>query len=141
MKYHFDIKQEEEGVSVRCIELPDCFKKIDNKKRLDSKLCQLLSEYLFTNAKDLGIGTKKRIITSQTEIYEFDVPYYLAFPILLRHARLKNNFSYKEASDICGLKGIILDYERYEMGELPSLPVFCQIVKRMPGFPIDIFFQ
>ena len=141
MKYHFVVEQDEDEFSIRCLELPCCAGRFKNKKNLSSKFGQLLSAYLFENAEELlGEYTLEDIVDSKN-VHEYDVPYYLAFPVLLRHTRVKNNMSYKEASEVCELKSLILDYERYEMGEIPTFAVFYQIVKRMPGFPIEVFFS
>lgn len=141
MKYHFLIEEDGDEFLIKCVELPECYGKFRNKKSLNSKLIQLLSGYLFENAEQLVGEFKLEDGVNPDSVYEYEVPYYLAFPVLLKYTRLKNNMSYQEASEACGLKSFILDYERYEMGEIPTLSVFHQIVSKMPGFPIEIFFQ
>lgn len=139
MKYHFKVHREEDGFWAECIELSGCLTQGDSMEELHENMQEALNIYIEepSDSKRLAPLPDNSIYPSRN-IVEIEVDPLIAFSFMIRHNRIKNGLTQKEAAEKLGFENIY-SYQRLETKKCnPTLKLLYQIKKVFPDFSVDL---
>jgi len=138
MEYHFNIHKEGKGFWAQCIELKGCFTQANSIKELQTNMKEALNLYVEESddsddvaaLPDHSIKLKKNIVTVAVDPQ-------VAFAFLVRHYRIKQGMTQREAAKKLGFPSIY-SYQRLETRKCnPRLETIASLKKLFPELSID----
>jgi predicted RNase H-like HicB family nuclease len=137
MRYHFKVHKEKGGFWAECIELPGCVTQADTKEELDSNTQEALNLYL-EEVEDYGYLARlpKASIKEGRNIIKVPVDPSVALAFSIRHQRIKQGLTQREAADQLGMKAIY-SYQRLEKRCNPTLDLIYKLVLLFPALSLD----
>ncbi|MDY7027837.1 MAG: type II toxin-antitoxin system HicB family antitoxin [Spirochaetota bacterium] len=141
MRYHFRVHHENNGYWADCVELEGCRSEGDTMEELQQNLQEALNLYL-----DEPVGSNilfplpDRSLEDRKDIINIQVDPNIAFALLVRHYRIKNRMTQKEAQEALGLPNRT-SYTRLERRGNPRLDTIEKIIKAFPDFPLHECFH
>ncbi len=141
MKYHFKIKKEKSGFSASCIELIGCRTEADTREELLKNMQEALNLYLDEPATSHEVfPLPKERIRGRT-IIEVECDVRIAFALLMRQARLKEQLTQRKAAEKLGYANVFA-YQKLENGETanPTLTTIKKIKEVLPKLNLKFVF-
>ena len=137
MRYHFKVHKEKESFWAECIELPGCVTQADTKEALDLNMQEALNLYL-EEAEDYEYlaPLPKASIKEGRNVIEVLVDPSVALAFSIRHQRIKQGLTQREAADQLGMKAIY-SYQRLEKRCNPTLDLIYKLVLLFPALSLD----
>lgn len=139
MYYHFSIERHDGFFLANCCELPDCEVQEKNIKDLNEKMYDKLFDYLFTKTKRIYLPEQHPELFSG-HIQNIKIEDSMAFGVLLRYTREKNNLSVQSTAEKLGYE-CVWEYQKLEHKSDPSLSLIKKIIRVFPDFPINYLFK
>ncbi len=138
MKYHFKVHKEDQGFWAECIEFPGCVTQAETEVTLFLHMQEALNLYVDepADSKEL-ISLPDHTVKKSKNIVEVPLDPKLSFSLLVKHLRMKNGLTQREAAEKMGFDKIY-SYQRLEAGKCnPSLKMLSKIKQLYPDFSVD----
>lgn len=139
MRYHFKLRREKKGYSAFCIELDGCLSQGETMDELRSNLEEALDVYLSEPMESsLLFALPNKKLRATNSVIEIQVNPGVAFAMMLRHFRIKNQLTQAAAAKKIGITGSLWTYQRLETpGKAnPTLSTLERVKRAYPDFPI-----
>ena len=138
MKYHFKVHQEKKGYWAECIELTGCITQANSKKSLVENAREALNLYLDEPENSKIIFPEPLSAVRAKEVIEVLVDPKIAFAMVLRQERVKNNLTQSQVAKKLGLKNPY-SYQRLENSKTanPSLLTIVLLKSIFPGLNLE----
>ena len=138
MQYHFKIEKQDASFFAQCYEIPKCTAKAKNFQSLEDEMRKSLSS-IFHNSSPGEIPLPELNVDLYRGFSVATVPLdqELVFSLLLRHERLKNNYTQQYMATQMGFKNVC-SYQTLEKNANPSLNTVYKILKILPNFPLNL---
>jgi antitoxin HicB len=136
MKYNFQYYEEDNGYWAECLELKGCNTQAETMDELNNNIKEVLELYFDENDEtEFDFAIPEREIIGKN-IISVELDPTLAFPILLRHIRLKNHLTQKQAAARIGMNNIF-SYQRLEKRSNPTLQIIKKVKRAFPEMSVD----
>ena len=136
MFYHFKIHKEEDGLWAECVELEGCVTQGDTMEELIDNMNEVLNLYLDEPINsDADFSLPRKEVRGKNTV-RIPVDPKIAFSLLLRHYRKKNNLTQTQLAKLLDMKNIF-SYQRLEKKTNPKLSTLAKIKKVFPEISID----
>ena len=138
MKYHFKLHKEEKGYWAQCIELQGCITQGDTLKEVGENMKEALDLYLEEpkTSRDVASLPDEKIKKTKT-IQEVPVNPQIAFALLVRHSRIKQGLTQRQAAKKLGFDNLY-SYQRLETKKCnPSLKTLSKVKHFFSEISID----
>jgi len=100
MKYHFSVHHEKDGFWTDCVELEGCHSEGDTMDELRQNLQEALNLYLDEPAgSNMLFPLPDQSLDSSEGVISIQVDPGIAFALLVRHYRIRNIMTQKEAQE------------------------------------------
>jgi predicted RNase H-like HicB family nuclease/transcriptional regulator with XRE-family HTH domain len=142
VKYHFEIRKEENGYTAGCIELKGCRTEADSFDKLLENMREALDLYLDEPMESDMVFPPSNASIKGKGIVEIPVSPNIALALTLRNIRKKHRMTQKETADAMGFKGLF-SYQRLESSKTsnPGLATLDKIKSVFPEIDFDSIIQ
>ena len=142
MYYHFKVHKSSKPYWAECIELKGCSTQADSLDDLNKNMREVLNLYLDEPNESAVLFPLPEENINQKNIVKILVDPKIAFAMLLRQVRLKNQLTQSEAAKKIGFK-TIYSYQRLESSKSanPELNTIAKIKRLFPDFSLDYILQ
>lgn len=140
MKYHFKISQDSNRYFSKCVELNNCTAEGSTLEEIEKNMEEELNLFLSKYQKEMPIFPLPDNLKSGESLVEVKVNPQIAFGVILKHIRNKNNLTQAEAAQKIGFKSTY-SYQKYEKKSNPRLSTINKIIKLFPDFPVELIYS
>jgi antitoxin HicB len=140
MFYHFKVHSDPDGFWAECVELEGCVTQGDSIEELIENMNEVLNLYLDEPLNsNADFSLPKREVRGKN-IIKIPVDPQVAFSVLLRYYRKKNNLTQSQLAKLLDMKNIF-SYQRLEKKTNPKLSTLARVKQVFPEFSIDYIIQ
>ncbi len=136
MQYHFKIYNDKKSLWAECIEIDGCFTQGDTIEELRINMKEALNLHLDEPFDSKVIFPLPRENVKGKNIEKVKVEPSIAFAMLLRYNRLKNNLTQKQMAEKLKMKNLY-SYQKLEKHPNPNLSTIQKIKEVFPEISID----
>jgi antitoxin HicB len=136
MKYHFKIHKEGRGYWAECIEISGCFTQGDTKDELMENMKDALNTAIYEpeNSKELAPFPKE--MKPSKNIIEVPVDSKIALGFAIRHQRIKQGLTQKQAAKRIGMENLY-SYQRLERKANITIDLIGKLMQVFPDLSLD----
>jgi antitoxin HicB len=139
--YHFKIHKQDKGFWAECLELEGCVTQGDDRKHLYEMMRDALAAYLDEPEDSKQVFPMPKSSMRGRNIVQVAVEPRVALALLVRHSRLQQHLTQKQAADKLGMKHLS-QYQKLESGKTanPELTTLAKLKGLFPGLSLDTVF-
>jgi antitoxin HicB len=140
MHYHFKIHKEGKGYWAECMELPGCVTQASSKRELDENMEEALNIYLQEPQDSTFLAPLPKQKIKGRNVVRVSVDPEIAFAFMVRHHRIKNKLTQKQAAKKLGFQNVY-SYQRLERKCNARLDMIAKLKELFPQFSLDVVFS